>query len=193
MRTALYARCSTDKQDAEMQLREFKEYCERRQWNVTAEYVDIGISGSKERRPQLDRLMQDARKRRFDAVVCYRFDRFARSTRHLLNALAEFQALGVEFISLHEGIDTSTPHGKFTFVVLAAVAELERSIIRERVISGVRAAKAKGKTLGRPRIAVDVVKVRLLRSQGHSLRRIASSLGVSVGRIHASVFNNPSF
>jgi len=187
MRTALYARVSTDRQDTELQLREFKEYCLRREWDITSEYVDTGVSGSKERRPELDKLMADARKRKFDAVVVYRFDRFARSTRHLLNALAEFQALGIEFISLHEGIDTSTPNGKFMFSILAAVAELERSIIRERVISGVRAARAKGKTLGRPRIAVDGSKVRLLRSQGRSLRSIALMLGVSVGRVHASV------
>src|SRR5579872_2832258 len=170
MRTALYARCSTDKQDADMQLREFKEYCLHRKWELAGEYVDTGISGSKERRPELDRLMADAKKRKFDAVVVYRFDRFARSTRHLLNALAEFQALGIEFISLHEGIDTSTPNGKFMFSILAAVAELERSIIRERVVSGVRTAKAKGKTLGRPRVSVDAAKVQLLRSQGRSLR-----------------------
>ena len=106
-----------------------------------AEYVDVGISGSKDSRPALNRLMADARKRRFDAVLVARFDRFARSTRHLVLALEEFNALGVDFISLSESVDTSTPMGKMVYTVIAAVAELERSLIRERVVIGPAASK----------------------------------------------------
>lgn len=158
MRTALYARVSTaDKgQDPEMQLRELREYCQRRGWDIAGEYTDIGVSGSKDSRPQLNRLMTDAAKRKLGAVVVWRFDRFARSVSHLLRALETFRSLGVEFVSYNEAIDTSTPVGKMTFTVLAAVAELERSLIIERVRAGVRNARAKGKRLGRPRVAVTL-------------------------------------
>ena len=157
MRTALYARVSTaDKgQDPEMQLRELREYCQRRGWDIAGEYTDIGVSGSKDSRPQLNQLMTDAAKRKCDAVVVWRFDRFARSVSHLLRALETFRSLGIEFVSYNEAIDTSTPVGKMTFTVLAAVAELERSLIIERVRAGVRNARAKGKRLGRPRVAVN--------------------------------------
>src|SRR5690349_7233443 len=124
MRTALYGRVSTnDKQDVGMQVREFHEFCGRRQWEIAGEYVDHGISGSKDSRPELNRLMADAKRRKFDAVVVYRFDRFARSTRHLVNALAEFNTLGIQFISMHEGIDTSTPNGRLVFGIFASIAE----------------------------------------------------------------------
>ena len=134
-----------------MQTRELREYCERRGWNVVAEYVDIGISGAKDRRPELDKLMADARRRRFDVVAVWRFDRFARSVRHLLRALDEFQALRIDFVSLTEALDTSTPSGRMTFTVLGAVAELERSLIAERVRAGLRNARARGVRLGRPK------------------------------------------
>jgi len=133
-----------------MQTGELQEYCERRGWTVTDQYVDVGISGSKEKRPELDRLLADAHHRRFDVVVVWKFDRFARSVRHLLKALETFQALGIEFVSLSEQLDTSTPTGKMVFTVLGAVAELERSLIVERVRSGMRNARAKGKRIGRP-------------------------------------------
>src|SRR5690348_17434043 len=113
-----------------MQLRELREYCQRRGWTATVEYVDVGISGTKEKRPQLDRLLSDAHRRNFDAVVVWRFDRFARSVSHLLRALETFRSLGIEFVSLSEQVDTSTPAGKLVFTVLGAVAELERSLIR---------------------------------------------------------------
>ncbi len=113
MKTALYARVSTNNgQDPEMQLRELREYCQRRGWEVGHEYVDIGISGAKEKRPELDKLLADAHKRHFDAVVVWRFDRFARSVSHLLRALETFRSLGIEFVSLSEQVDTSTPTGK---------------------------------------------------------------------------------
>jgi DNA invertase Pin-like site-specific DNA recombinase len=152
-RAAIYARVSTlnHGQDVTMQTRELREYCERRGWNVAAEFVDLGISGSKDRRPELDKLMSDARRRRFDVIVVWRFDRFAPSVRHLLRALDEFQALRVDFVSLSEALDTSNPSGRMVFTVLGAVAELERSLIAERVRAGLRNARARGVRLGRPK------------------------------------------
>ncbi len=183
MRVAIYARVSTanNGQDPTMQTRELREYAERRGWTVAGEYVDIGISGTKEKRPELDRLMADAHRRRFDAVVVWKFDRFARSVSHLLRALETFKAQGIEFVSFSEQLDTSTPAGKLVFTVLGAVAELERSLIVERVKAGLRNAKAKGKRLGRPHIVVDVRKVAVLREQGRSWPQIAEQLGVGVG------------
>jgi DNA invertase Pin-like site-specific DNA recombinase len=174
-RVAIYARVSTlnHGQDVGMQTRELKEYCERRGWQISAEYVDVGISGSKEKRPQLDKLMADAHQRRFDAVIVWKFDRFARSVSHLLRALENFQALGIHFVSLSESLDTSTPAGKMVFTVLGAVAELERSLIVERVKAGLRNARAKGKRLGRPRCVVDASRIAALRVQGRSWRKIA--------------------
>ncbi len=180
IRAALYARVSTTNgQDPEMQVRELREYCRRRRWAVAREYVDVGISGTKAKRPELDRLMADAQRRRLDAVVVWRFDRFARSVSHLLRALENFRALGVEFVSLSEQVDTSTPTGKMVFTVLGAVAELERSLIVERVRAGLRNARAKGKRLGRPRKALDLNRIALLRAEGASWRAVGARLGVS--------------
>src|SRR3984957_16518535 len=167
-RTAIYARVSTanNGQDPEMQTRELREYCERRGWKFAGEYVDEGISGTKDNRPELNRLMADAHRRCFDSVVVWRFDRFARSVSHLLRALETFKVLGIEFVSLSEQVDTSTPTGKMVFTVLGAVAELERSLIAERVRAGLRNARAKGIHLGRPRVDVDAARISSLRSQG---------------------------
>ena len=180
VRAAIYARVSTthNGQDPTMQIREMEEYCRHRRWRVTGSYVDTGVSGAREKRPELNRLMADAHRRRFDAVVVWRFDRFARSVSHLLRALETFKALGIEFVSLSEQVDTSTPTGKMVFTVLGAVAELERSLIAERVRAGLRHARAKGKRLGRPRVAVDATKVTALRRSGASWSQIATSLGV---------------
>src|SRR5690349_9791600 len=164
-----------------MQLREVREYCTRRGWRVSGEYVDSGISGSKERRPELDRLLADCRKRKVDAVLVYRYDRFARSLRQLVNALEEFRALGVEFVSLHEGVDTSTPNGRLVFGIFASIAEFERELIRSRVRSGLAAARAKGKRLGRPRTNVDATQIAQLRASGASWRQISARLGIGVG------------
>jgi DNA invertase Pin-like site-specific DNA recombinase len=185
MRAAIYARVSTSNngQDPRVQTRELQEYCQRRGWTVAGEYVDVGISGTKEKCPELDRLLTDAHRRRFDAIVVWRFDRFARSVSHLLRALENFQALGIEFVSLSEQFDTSTPTGKMVFTVLGAVAELERSLIVERVKAGLRNARAKGKTLGRPRVAVDAVRLASLSARGLSLRAIASELGVGLATL----------
>src|SRR6202790_405795 len=184
-RAVLYSRVSTTNgQDPEVQSREIREYCQRRGWPLVGEYVDAGISGAKERRPQLDRLIADAHKRKFEVIVVWKFDRFARSVSHLLRALENFRALGIEFVSLSEQIDTSTPTGKMIFTVLGAVAELERSLIAERVRAGLRNAKAKGKQLGRPRVSVDVAQIARLRASGASWPQIARELGVSVGTVY---------
>jgi DNA invertase Pin-like site-specific DNA recombinase len=182
MRAAIYARVSTanNGQDPRVQTRELVEFCERRGWTLAPEYVDIGISGTKEKRPALDRLMADAHKRRFDIVIVWRFDRFARSVSHLLRALETFNALGIAFVSLSENVDTTTPTGKMIFTVLGAVAELERSLIVERVRAGLRNARAKGKRLGRPPVVVDSAKVASLRASGLSWRAVGKELGVSV-------------
>jgi DNA invertase Pin-like site-specific DNA recombinase len=186
MKAAIYARVSTanNGQDPTMQTRELREYCERRGWAVAGEYVDIGISGTKEKRPELDRLMADAHRRRFDAVVVWKFDRFARSVSHLLRALETFKTQDIDFVSYSEQMDTSTPAGKMVFTVLGAVAELERSLIVERVRAGLRNARAKGKSLGRPRVAVDAVRIGALRSQGLSWAKIATKLGVGEGTVY---------
>jgi len=185
-RIALYARVSTlVGQNPEMQLRELREYCERRNFKIGEEYVDKGISGSRERRPALDRLMVDCRKRLVDAVVVYRYDRFARSLRQLVNALEEFRSLGIDFISLHEGVDTSTPNGRLVFGIFASIAEFERELIRDRVRSGLSSARAKGKRLGRPRSAVDIARIAaLLRASGASWRTISHEMGLAVGTLH---------
>jgi DNA invertase Pin-like site-specific DNA recombinase len=182
-RVAIYARVSTigNGQSPEMQTRELREYCKRRGWKLAGEYVDDGISGTKDSRPELNKLMADAHRRRFDAVVVWRFDRFARSVSHLLRALEHFKALGIEFVSLSEQVDTSTPTGKMIFTVLGAVAELERSLIAERVKAGLRNARAKGKHLGRPRLDVDAARIGSLRAQGLSWREIVAETGVSKG------------
>lgn len=187
MRVALYARVSTSAgQDPAMQLRELRDYCSRRGWDVAGEYIDVGISGVKERRPQLDQLLSNARRRGFDAVIVYRYDRFARSLRQLVNALAEFDALGIQFVSLHEGVDTSTPNGRLVFGIFASIAEFERELIRERVRSGISAARARGTRLGRPRRWIDVARLRALRTDGHSWRHIAGELGVGVATARAA-------
>src|SRR5712692_6203169 len=185
-RAVLYSRVSTlhHGQDPELQSREIREYCQRRGWPLVGEYVDAGVSGSKDRRPQLDRLIADAHKRKFEVVVVWKFDRFARSVSHLLRALENFRALGIEFVSLSEQIDTSTPTGKMIFTVLGAVAELERSLIAERVRAGLRNARAKGKRLGRPAKQVDPAQIASLRASGASWPSIARELGVSVGTVY---------
>ena len=174
-----------------MQLRELCEFRERRGWSVAEEYVDVGISRSKEDRAELNRLMADAHRRRFDAVVVWKFDRFARSVSHLLRALETFKALGIDFVSLSEQVDTSTPTGKMVFTVLGAVAELERSLIAERVRAGIRNARAKGKRLGRPRVAVDASRIATLRAQGQSWGAIHRETGIAKGTAQRAFYSLP--
>jgi DNA invertase Pin-like site-specific DNA recombinase len=180
MRVALYARVSTlDKgQDAEVQLRELREYASRRGWTPT-EYVDKGVSGTKDNRPQLNALMQDAKRRKLDCVLVARFDRFARSVSHLLRALEEFRALGIDFVSISEACDTTTPQGRMLFTILGAVAEFERALICERVRAGLANARAKGRLPGPKPVTLEIEDVMQRRTAGESLRSIAASLGVS--------------
>lgn len=183
MRIGIYARVSTKDQSCELQLRDLRTYCAARAFETVGEYIDAGQSGAKESRPELNKLMDDARKRKFDAVIVWRFDRFARSTKHLLLALEEFRSLGIQFISYQENIDTSSPLGQALFTIVSAVAQLERDLIRERVSAGIRNAQASGKQLGRPRRVVNFDDLRRLRSEGASLRQIAEKLGVGYGTV----------
>jgi DNA invertase Pin-like site-specific DNA recombinase len=181
-RVALYARVSTAySQDPEMQLAELREYAGRRGWQIVEEFTDQGVSGSKESRPALNRLMSDACRRRFDAVLVWKIDRFGRSLKHLVNALAELAALGVAFISLRDNLDLSTPSGRLMFQIIGAMAEFERALIQERVRAGIRNARAKGKRLGRPRVIVDASRIAALRARGDSWSQIQTELGVSKG------------
>ena len=193
-RAAIYARVSTHNgQNPEMQLEELRVFCKRRDWEIAGEYVDTGVSGSKEHRPALDRLLFECRKRSVDAVVVYRYDRFARSLRQLVNALEEFRALGIDFVSLHEGVDTSTPNGRLVFGIFASIAEFERELLRARVRSGLASARAKGKHLGRPRVGVDSFsRIAALRAQGRSWAEICKELGVrSKGTAQRAVLSLP--
>jgi DNA invertase Pin-like site-specific DNA recombinase len=195
-RVAIYARVSTTNhgQDVGLQTRELRQFAEARGWTVAGEYIDAGVSGAKDSRPELNRLMADAHKRRFDVVCVWRFDRFARSVSHLLRALETFKALGIDFVSFSEQMDTSTPAGKMVFTVLGAVAELERSLTVERVRAGLRNARAKGKRLGRPRVTVDAAKIAGLRATGASWQTITRQLGISAGtakRAFYSLSKNP--
>jgi DNA invertase Pin-like site-specific DNA recombinase len=177
MRTVLYVRISTSEQNSSLQQDELRAYCDRRSLTVVAEYEDT-MSGAKDSRPALQRLLADARARKFDAVAVWKIDRFGRSLRHLVNTLADLEALGIAFISLRDSLDFTTPSGKLQFHVLAAVAEFERALISERVRAGMKAAAKRGKRSGRPRTTVNPDRVRELRSSGASWTRIAESLGV---------------
>jgi DNA invertase Pin-like site-specific DNA recombinase len=187
-RVALYARVSTSngQQDPEMQLRELREYAEHRGLIIIGEYVDR-MTGSKDSRPALNRLMSDAQRRKFDAVLVWKLDRFGRSLRHLVNALAELEALGLSFISLRDSLDLSTPSGRLMFQIIGAMAEFERALIQERVRAGLRNARSKGKRLGRPRVNVDASTIAVLRSQGCSWAAIVAETGISKGTAQRAV------
>lgn len=192
-RVAIYARVSTNGQgqDVTLQTRELQRFAEARGWTVIGEYVDQGVSGAKDRRPALDRLMADAKHRKCDVILVWKLDRFGRSLRHLVNALAELEAVGCAFVSMTDNLDLTTPAGRLMFNVIAAMAEFERELIRERVRAGMRNAKAKGKHLGRPCISIDTLKIAALRRQGRSVRQIAAELGLSRSRVHKSLVNLP--
>jgi len=187
-RVAVYARVSTSTgQNPEMQLQEVRQYCTRREMTIVREYVDKGISGARERRRALDQLLVDCQRRAVDCVVVYRYDRFARSLRQLVNALEEFRSLGIDFISLHEGVDTSTPNGRLVFGIFASIAEFERELIRDRVRSGLALAKSNGRRLGRPRVVVERLQIASLRKEGRSWAEICRALGVSKGTAQRAV------
>ncbi len=178
-RVALYCRVSTKEQTAENQLLDLRDFCKMRKWDIIQEFVDHGVSGAKEIRPQLTELMKMAKKRKLDVVLVWRFDRFARSLKHLINALAEFNFYGIDFVSYQDGIDTTSPAGKLQFQIVGAFSEFERDIIRERVMSGLRRAREQGIRLGRPFVSWDVDKALEMRARGASVRSIAAQLGVS--------------
>ena len=187
MRAAIYARVSTlIGQSPEMQLAELREYASRRGWEIVGEYVDC-ISGSKESRPELNRLMADAHRRHFDAVLVWKIDRFGRSLKHLVNSLADLDSYGVAFVSLRDNLDLSTPSGRLMFQIIGAMAEFERSLIQERVRAGLRNAKLKGKTLGRPSLILDSGRIARLRASGASIREISAQLEVSPSTIHKAL------
>jgi DNA invertase Pin-like site-specific DNA recombinase len=175
MRAAIYARVSTSDQEPENQLAELRRYADARGWTAI-EYVDRGVSGAKDRRPALDQLVADAKRRRFDVVVCWRLDRLGRNLKHLITLLDDLQALGVAFVSLAEGIDATTPAGKLQLHILGAIAEFERERIRERVLAGLARAKTQGIKLGRPRRFVD--PERLAAVAGLPEREAARRLGI---------------
>lgn len=186
-RAAIYARVSTAEQSSAMQRDEMQAFCQLRGWDLIEEYVDDGFSGSQASRPALNRLLADANRRKFDVILVYRYDRFARSLRQLVNALEEFRALGIDFVSLHEGVDTSTPNGRLVFGIFASIAEFERELIRDRVRSGLAAAKARGKKLGRPRKLLDASRIACLRASGASWRVVARALGTNTATARRAI------
>ncbi len=195
-RVAIYARTSTVRdQSPAMQVDELRLMAEQRGWVIVGEYVDHGVSGAKDRRPELDRLMANVRKGGANApgiVAVWRFDRFARSVRHLVLALDDFSARGIEFVSLQDGIDTSTSVGRFTFHIVAAVAQLERDLIRGRVQAGVDAARRRGTRLGRPHVRIDLDRARALLAQpGGSMRKVSKAIGCGASTLAKALKDAP--
>lgn len=180
---AIYTRVSTKNQKIDSQLSNLREYAKLRGFTIVEEYCDIGVSGTKENRPQLDQLMNDAFKKKFDTVLVFRFDRFARSTKHLTQALSTFKELNIDFISYNENIDTSSPMGQAMFTIISAINQLERDIINERVRAGIKAAKAKGVRLGRPQINKSD-QIKALKQEGYSIRAIQRKLNIGAGTVY---------
>lgn len=192
-RVALYARVSTlNGQDPELQLAELRDYSARRGWTVVGEYTDKGVSGSRDSRPELNKLMSDAHRRQFDAILVWKIDRFGRSLKHLVNALADLSAYGVAFVSLRDNLDLSTPTGRLMFQIIGAMAEFERALIQERVRAGLKNARAIGTRLGRPKVFVNLAEVERLRAAGIGWRSIAQKLGVGVATVLRAANRNPT-
>jgi DNA invertase Pin-like site-specific DNA recombinase len=194
LRVGIYARISTlnHGQDPALQTTELREYCDRRSWQVVGEYVDVGISGSTDRRPELDRLLVDARRRRVDIILVWKLDRFSRSLRNLVNSLAELDTLGVDFVSFRDNLDFSTPSGRLMFQIIGAMAEFERALIQERVRAGMRNARAKGRRIGRPpqtqlssELRSDIANA--YQCGGTSLRLLAKTFGTSLATVQRCV------
>lgn len=185
MKVAIYVRVSTSDQNTGMQLNDLHEYTKARGWEVFKVYEDAGISGAKSSRPALNQMMDDARRRKFKTVLVWKFDRFARSLKHLVTALEEFNELGVGFVSYKENLDTKSSMGRAMFGMIGVMAQLERDLIQERVASGMKAAKAKGVKLGRKVTVNDVTKSRIrdMRNEGASIHTIAKQLDIGVGSV----------
>jgi DNA invertase Pin-like site-specific DNA recombinase len=181
-RTALYIRCSTDQQDPSMQTSELQEYAQRRGLQIVGEFIDIA-SGSKDDRPQLNKVLALAKQRKIDTLIVWKVDRLGRSLHHLVNTIGELDAVGVAFVSLKDNLDFSTPAGRLMFGVIGAMAQFERDLIRERVRSGMANAKRKGVVLGRKRVPVDIATVQRLRAGGMSFAAISRRMKLSVGTI----------
>ena len=177
-RTAIYMRVSTADQKPDLQLDNLKAYADRAKLEISNEYLDLAISGKKQGRPQLNKLMLAARDHKFDCVLVWKFDRFARSTKHLLSALEEFNYLGIRFVSVQDQIDTTSPMGKAMFTLIAAMAELESSLISERVSAGMQAARLRGKQLGRPSTPKGLVR---------KIEYLAGSTKLSIRQIHQEI------
>ena len=180
LRVGLYARVSTDQQTCDNQLEELRRYALARGW-ATQEFVDHAVSGSVERRPALDAMLVAAKRRKLDAVVCWRLDRLGRSLRHLVTLIEDLQGLGVTFISLGEGIDFGTAAGRLQLHILAALSQFERERLRERVLCGLQRARAQGKRLGRPKGRLPVERLATVAAMSHA--DAAASLGVSMGTV----------
>jgi len=181
MRCAIYARVSTTDQEPANQTHELRQYANARGWTAV-EYIDRGVSGSTDRRPELDRLVADAKRRRFDVLIVWRLDRLGRNLKHLVMLLEDLQAVGIAFVSLGEGIDCTTAAGRLQLHVLAALAEFERARIAERVRAGLARVRASGKRLGRP--AADLAGSDISRTAHLSVRDAAVALGVSRSVMH---------
>ena len=178
-RAVIYARVSTLRQDESLQLEDLRQLAKRHEWDIVTEYIDRGVSGSKESREELDKMMKDATRKKFDVVMVWKFDRFARSMKHLVTALEQFRVLGIDFVSHQEAVDTATPMGTAMFGMIAVMAQFERELIRERVRAGLENAKRKGVQLGRHETRFDVDEAIILRKEGVSWGEISKRLGVS--------------
>lgn len=183
-RVARYIRVSRSDQRPALQSDETAQFVDRRGWVLVDTFVDEGVSGAKANRPALDRLLAAARRREFDILLVWRSDRLFRSLRHMLNTLAELAALGIEFVSATEQLDTTTPQGQFLVQIVGAFSEFERGLLRERTKAGIAAARRRGAHVGRPRVDVDVDKMLALRASGMSVRRIGKELKVGASTVH---------
>ncbi len=190
MRVGIYARVSTREQSPESQLLDLRQFCAARGWEIVKEFVDVGISGAKDERPALRDLQEHAKRRLIDVVLVWRFDRFARSLKHLLNTLHELNELRIHFVSYQEGLDTSTAQGRLTFSLVGAIAEFERELARERIMSGLRNARAKGSQLGRPNAEFDLEKALQMHKEGRNLREIGAELNVSAATLSRALQNH---
>ena len=185
-KVALYARVSTDGQTTENQLQELRKVADRNGWQIIQEFVDHGISGAKGRdqRPAFDEMCKGVIRKEFDLVMAWSVDRLGRSLQHLVTFLDELHSKKVDLFLHRQGIDTTTPAGKMMFQMLGVFAEFERAMIKERINAGLARARAQGKTLGRPKVSLQVEnKIRKLRSTGKGIRKIASELRVGVSTV----------